>query len=105
MPNSHGIKTTIENKFTIGSFMTGEELLKAYNTIYQGILGMNPITSITKVHYKIKPIVQLSPRTSTTRNGVPVNGYRVASLNPYDFRGEPKQIIPPTQNMSRLLKL
>ena len=105
LDDSHGIKTTIENNFSIGSFMTGEELLEAYNSIYHGILGMNPITSVTKVHHKIKPIVKLSPRTSTTRNGVQVNGYRVVSLNPYNFQGEPKQIIPSTQNMVRLLKL
>lgn len=100
---NHPVKRTVEANFQLNSFMTGEAIEQAFNSVYSGILGYVPLKQ-RAVFTKIGCWVKLSPRTSTRINGEIKNGYRVLNLNPFRLEGNPIETISPTANMSRIFK-
>lgn len=103
LETNHPVKRTIEANFQLNSFMTGEEIKNAFNAVYSAILGYSELTR-NEAFAKVGCWIKLSDRTSTTRNGVRMNGYRVENLNPYGLEGNPIEAIPLTANMSRVFK-
>lgn len=100
---NHPVKRTLEANFQLNSFMTGEEIKNAFNAVYSAILGYSELTR-NEAFAKVGCWIKLSGRTSTTRNGVRMNGYRVENLNPYGLEGNPIETISLTTNMSRIFK-
>lgn len=98
---NHPVKRTIEANFQINSFMTGEDIERAFNSVYSGILGYEPLKQ-RAVFTKIDCWVKLSARTSTTINGVRINGYRVLNINPFGLKNAPIETIPSPTDMKRI---
>lgn len=103
LEENHPVKRTLEANFQLNSFMTGEAIEQAFNSVYSGILGYDPLKQ-RAVFTKIGCWVKLSSRTSTTIDGVRMNGYRVLNLNPFDLEGNPIEAISATTDMERIFK-
>lgn len=103
LEENHPVKRTLKANFQLNSFMTGEAIEQAFNSVYSGILGYDPLKQ-RAVFTKIGCWVKLSSRTSTTIDGVRMNGYRVLNLNPFDLEGNPIEAISATTDMERIFK-
>lgn len=103
LEENHPVKRTLEANFQLNYFMTGEAIEQAFNSVYSGILGYDPLKQ-RAVFTKIGCWVKLSSRTSTTIDGVRMNGYRVLNLNPFDLEGNPIEAISATTDMERIFK-
>lgn len=103
LEENHPVKRTLKANFQLNSFMTGEAIEQAFNSVYSGILGYDPLRQ-RAVFTKIGCWVKLSSRTSTTIDGVRMNGYRVLNLNPFDLEGNPIEAISATTDMERIFK-
>lgn len=103
LEENHPVKRTLKANFQLNSFMTGEAIEQAFNSVYSGILGYDPLKQ-RAVFTKIGCWVKLSSRTSTTIDGVRMNGYRVLNLNPFDLEDNPIETISATTDMERVFK-
>lgn len=103
LEENHPVKRTLKANFQLNSFMTGEAIEQAFNSVYSGILGYDPLKQ-RAVFTKIGCWVKLSSRTSTTIDGVRMNGYRILNLNPFDLEGNPIEAISATTDMERIFK-
>lgn len=103
LEENHPVKRTLEANFQLNSFMTGEDIEQAFNSVYSSILGYAPLKQ-RAVFTKIGCWVKLSSRTSTTIDGVRMNGYRVLNLNPFDLEDNPIETISATTDMERVFK-
>lgn len=103
LEENHPVKRTLKANFQLNSFMTGEAIEQAFNSVYSGILGYGPLKQ-RAVFTKIGCWVKLSSRTSTTIDGVRMNGYRVLNLNPFDLEDNPIETISATTDMERVFK-
>lgn len=103
LEENHPVKRTLEANFQLNSFMTGEAIEQAFNSIYSGILGYEPLTQ-RAVFTKIGCWVKLSSRTSTTIDGIRINGYRILNLNPFGLEDSPIEIISADTNMERIFQ-
>ena len=103
LEENHPVKRTLKANFQLNSFMTGEAIEQAFNSVYSGILGYDPLKQ-RAVFTKIGCWVKLSSRTSSTIDGVRMNGYRVLNLNPFDLEGNPIEAISATTDMERIFK-
>lgn len=103
LEENHPVKRTLEANFQLNSFMTGEDIEQAFNSVYSSILGYAPLKQ-RAVFTKIGCWVKLSSRTSTTIEGVRMNGYRVLNLNPFDLEDNPIETISATTDMERVFK-
>lgn len=103
LEEEHPVKRTLKANFQINSFMTGETIAQAFNSVYSGILGYEPLSQ-RAVFTKIDCWVKLSARTSTTINGERINGYRVINLNPFGLEENPLERISADTDMERIFK-
>ena len=103
LEESHPVKRTLEANFQVNSFMTGESIEQAFNSVYSGILGYEPLKQ-RAVFTRIGCWIKLSNRTSTRINGEIKNGYRVLNLNPFGLEGTPLQTISSNTDMERIFK-
>ena len=103
LEENHPVKRTLKANFQLNTFMTGEAIEQAFNSVYSGILGYDPLKQ-RAVFTKIGCWVKLSSRTSTTIDGVRMNGYRVLNLNPFDLEDNPIETISATTDMERIFK-
>lgn len=103
LEGTHPIKRTLQANFQLNTFMTGEAIEQAFNSVYSGILGYEPLTQ-RAVFTKIGGWVKLSARTSTTIDGIRINGYRILNLNPFGLEDSPIEIISADTNMERIFQ-
>lgn len=102
----HPIKLALSSTFIIEKQYTGKELVEKINSIWSGALGNAPLNHNSAIRLAKEYFVELSTTTKRlSKNKMPERVYKVISFNPKGLPSEHIEMIDPTVNIQRMIKM